>query len=192
MRGNPNAPLTLVEYGDYECPFCSRATGSIDEVRDHFGDDCVTCGGICRWSASTRTRWTPPVRPRPPACRGATSRWASRCSVPGLPGMGPPLPLCRQGRGRHQEVRRGRALAEGAAQGAGRRAGCGVDGPQLDTDVLRQRSQASRALGRSESHPCAGELAPPRPNERWGAECEWMAANRDLGANSRASHGLSD
>ncbi|MCP9272089.1 Na+/H+ antiporter NhaA [Mycolicibacterium arenosum] len=38
MRGNPNAELTLVEYGDYECPFCSRATGSIDEVRDHFGD----------------------------------------------------------------------------------------------------------------------------------------------------------
>ncbi|MET0901076.1 MAG: Na+/H+ antiporter NhaA [Mycobacterium sp.] len=39
IRGNPNAPLTLVEYGDYECPFCSRATGSIDEVRDHFGDE---------------------------------------------------------------------------------------------------------------------------------------------------------
>ncbi len=26
MRGNPNGPLTLVEYGDFECPFCSRAT----------------------------------------------------------------------------------------------------------------------------------------------------------------------
>ncbi len=39
IRGNPNAPLTLVEYGDYECPFCSRATGGIDEVRAHFGDD---------------------------------------------------------------------------------------------------------------------------------------------------------
>jgi protein-disulfide isomerase len=26
-----------VEYGDFECPFCSRATGSIDEVRTHFG-----------------------------------------------------------------------------------------------------------------------------------------------------------
>ena len=38
IRGNPHAPLTLVEYGDYECPFCSRATGGIDEVRDHFGD----------------------------------------------------------------------------------------------------------------------------------------------------------
>ena len=38
IRGNPDAPLTLVEYGDFECPFCSRATGSIDEVREHFGD----------------------------------------------------------------------------------------------------------------------------------------------------------
>jgi Na+/H+ antiporter NhaA len=39
IRGNPNAPLTLVEYGDYECPFCSRATGAIDEVCSHFGDE---------------------------------------------------------------------------------------------------------------------------------------------------------
>ena len=39
MRGNPNAPLTLVEYGDFECPFCSRATGAIDEVREYFGPD---------------------------------------------------------------------------------------------------------------------------------------------------------
>jgi len=28
-----------VEYGDYECPFCSRATGGIDEVVAHFGDE---------------------------------------------------------------------------------------------------------------------------------------------------------
>jgi Na+/H+ antiporter NhaA len=39
IRGNADAPLVLVEYGDYECPFCSRATGSIDEVREHFGDE---------------------------------------------------------------------------------------------------------------------------------------------------------
>jgi Na+:H+ antiporter, NhaA family len=30
--------LTLVEYGDFECPFCGRATGSIEEVRAYFGD----------------------------------------------------------------------------------------------------------------------------------------------------------
>jgi Na+/H+ antiporter NhaA len=39
IAGNPEAELTLVEYGDFECPFCSRATGSIDAVRAHFGDD---------------------------------------------------------------------------------------------------------------------------------------------------------
>ncbi|MEZ0358583.1 Na+/H+ antiporter NhaA [Mycobacterium sp. SA01] len=38
IRGRVDAPLTLVEYGDFECPFCSRATGSIDEVREYFGD----------------------------------------------------------------------------------------------------------------------------------------------------------
>ncbi|MDN3905725.1 Na+/H+ antiporter NhaA [Arthrobacter sp. YD2] len=39
VAGNPDAPLTLVEYGDYECPFCSRATGAISEVRRHFGSE---------------------------------------------------------------------------------------------------------------------------------------------------------
>ena len=39
IKGRVDAPYTIVEYGDYECPFCSRATGSIDAVREHFGDD---------------------------------------------------------------------------------------------------------------------------------------------------------
>ena len=39
VRGPHDAPLTLVEYGDFECPFCSRATGAIDDVRAHFGDE---------------------------------------------------------------------------------------------------------------------------------------------------------
>lgn len=39
IKGEPDAPLTLVEYGDFECPFCSRATGAIDEVRAHFGGE---------------------------------------------------------------------------------------------------------------------------------------------------------
>ncbi|SRX79766.1 Na+/H+ antiporter NhaA [Mycolicibacterium parafortuitum] len=41
FRGRVDAPLTLVEYGDFECPFCSRVTGAIDEVRAHFGDDLL-------------------------------------------------------------------------------------------------------------------------------------------------------
>jgi Na+/H+ antiporter NhaA len=39
VRGPVDAPLTLVEYGDFECPFCARATGVTRELRERFGDD---------------------------------------------------------------------------------------------------------------------------------------------------------
>ena len=39
LRGPADAPLTLVEYGDFECPFCARATGVARELREQLGDD---------------------------------------------------------------------------------------------------------------------------------------------------------
>ena len=36
--GPPNAPVTLVEYGDYECPHCGRAFPVLEEVRLAMGD----------------------------------------------------------------------------------------------------------------------------------------------------------
>ncbi|RYB95920.1 Na+/H+ antiporter NhaA [Nocardioides oleivorans] len=36
--GPVDAELTLVEYLDYECPFCARVSGVGDELRAHFGD----------------------------------------------------------------------------------------------------------------------------------------------------------
>ncbi len=41
FRGHPGAPLQIVEYGDFECPFCSRATGTVDEVLERLGDEVV-------------------------------------------------------------------------------------------------------------------------------------------------------
>ncbi len=38
VRGPVDAPLTLVEYGDFECPFCARATGAVADLRERFGD----------------------------------------------------------------------------------------------------------------------------------------------------------
>lgn len=38
VRGPADADLTLVEYLDFECPFCARATGLAIAVRRHFGD----------------------------------------------------------------------------------------------------------------------------------------------------------
>jgi Na+/H+ antiporter NhaA len=39
VRGPNLAPVTLVEYGDYECPYCGRAEVVIRELLDSFGDD---------------------------------------------------------------------------------------------------------------------------------------------------------
>ena len=39
IRGRVDASLTLVEYGDFECPFCGRATGVLRDLRKRFGDD---------------------------------------------------------------------------------------------------------------------------------------------------------
>ncbi|GAB3163730.1 Na+/H+ antiporter NhaA [Microbispora hainanensis] len=38
VLGDPHAPFTIVEYGDFQCGFCLKATGSILEVRDVLGD----------------------------------------------------------------------------------------------------------------------------------------------------------
>ncbi len=39
IRGAPDAPVTLVEYGDFECPYCGRAEPAIRELLSEWGDD---------------------------------------------------------------------------------------------------------------------------------------------------------
>ena len=37
-RGPENAPVTLVEYGDYECPYCGKAYPIVKEIQRRLGD----------------------------------------------------------------------------------------------------------------------------------------------------------
>jgi len=37
IRGPENAPFTLVEYGDYQCPDCGRLFGTLESVQQEFG-----------------------------------------------------------------------------------------------------------------------------------------------------------
>jgi protein-disulfide isomerase len=37
IQGDENAALTMVEYGDYECPHCGRAYPIVKRIQKHFG-----------------------------------------------------------------------------------------------------------------------------------------------------------
>lgn len=39
VQGNPDARIELVEYGDYECPFCAQAYWSVKAVQEALGHD---------------------------------------------------------------------------------------------------------------------------------------------------------
>ena len=39
LRGRQDAPVILLEYGDYECPYCGQAETVVRELLDSFGDD---------------------------------------------------------------------------------------------------------------------------------------------------------
>jgi protein-disulfide isomerase len=38
VRGNPAAPVTIVEFSDYQCPFCARVNPTLDRIRETYGD----------------------------------------------------------------------------------------------------------------------------------------------------------
>ncbi|PIR53231.1 disulfide bond formation protein DsbA [Candidatus Peregrinibacteria bacterium CG10_big_fil_rev_8_21_14_0_10_49_10] len=39
IRGNPKATVSLIEYSDFECPFCQRHHPTLQQALDEYGDD---------------------------------------------------------------------------------------------------------------------------------------------------------
>ena len=38
VRGNASAPVTIVEFSDYQCPFCGRVTPTLAKIREVYGN----------------------------------------------------------------------------------------------------------------------------------------------------------
>ena len=38
VRGNANAPVTIVEFSDFQCPFCQRVNPTLEKIRQTYGD----------------------------------------------------------------------------------------------------------------------------------------------------------
>ncbi len=38
VRGDPDAKVAVVEFSDFQCPFCSRAVGTLDQIAQAYGD----------------------------------------------------------------------------------------------------------------------------------------------------------
>lgn len=45
VRGNPNAPILVVEYSDYDCPFCKNFHETMTRIMDEYG-----VGGKVAWT----------------------------------------------------------------------------------------------------------------------------------------------
>jgi len=39
IRGNPSAKISVIEYSDFECPYCARVHPTIKQILEDYGDD---------------------------------------------------------------------------------------------------------------------------------------------------------
>lgn len=39
FRGNPDAPVTIVEYSDFQCPYCARGAKTVEEILEKYPND---------------------------------------------------------------------------------------------------------------------------------------------------------
>ena len=73
--GNADAPVTIVEISDFQCPFCSRVGPTMKQIKDTYGPArrSASSGSTSRCPSTTRL-----ARPTRPPRRSTTSRATTR------------------------------------------------------------------------------------------------------------------
>ncbi|MCP3959917.1 MAG: DsbA family protein [bacterium] len=39
IRGNPDAPVTIIEFSDFQCPYCARGAQTVDQILEKYPED---------------------------------------------------------------------------------------------------------------------------------------------------------
>jgi hypothetical protein len=176
VRGPINAPVTVVEYGDFECPYCGLAEPVVPELLAEFGD--------------VRYVWRHlplnDVHPKRPAGRG--SRRHARCA--GMPAelVGEAVDVEAQLLRVRDEVAGGERALVGEQQVVhlperalvGRRLQRRPQRCLRDAHVLHQRPQALRRLRHRD--PVGGRAGGRRAGDAGGVNAQLSARRRSLGA----------
>jgi hypothetical protein len=79
IRGRDDAPVTVVEYGDFECPYCGRAEPIVRKLLADFGDVRYVWRHLPLSDVHPRARMRP-KRPRLPPSRVPSGRCIMCCS----------------------------------------------------------------------------------------------------------------
>ena len=147
-RGPADAPVTIVEFSDFQCPFCSRVVPTVDKIMKDYPKRSGSSSATTRCRSTTRRRW-PPRPASPPRRRGSSGRCTTRCSPTSRRWTGRPREGRPGDRPRHEQVqdRARHPLGQGARRR--RPGGRQADWRAGDAELLHRRAQrAGRAAVR--------------------------------------------
>ena len=80
VDGPPDAPLELIMYGDFQCPYCTAAQSIVRRVRSRLDGRLRFAFRHLPLHEVHPMRSAPPRPPRPPPRRGASGRCTTRCT----------------------------------------------------------------------------------------------------------------
>ena len=146
IRGPVDAPVTVVEYGDFECPFCGRAEPVVRELLSEFGDVRYVWRHLPLSDVHANAQTAAEAR-RPPPTRGRSGRCTTSCSRTRTRSRRATSSPLRRGAGaRRRALRRPTWCRTRARARRRRRRQRRPERRLRHADVLRQRTPPPRRL----------------------------------------------